>query len=193
MAGTNTTGGMPPPMAAGGTTGQVLTKKSDTSYDTEWTTPAGGGGTVTGVTASAPLASSGGTAPNLTLLQKLINADRAVIARPTGGGDFEVLASAKAAPAEKDPRGARLRRPKFVPGEDVPMRAGSPPVLLLRQSLGGAWVVAGPVLRGVGLGDPARGAIDPLRRAVAHRGLMPRCDALDPEVLDQGGVPGGPA
>lgn len=86
-----------------------------------------------------------GTAPNLTLLQKLINADRAVIAKPTGGGDFEVLASVKAAPAEKDPRGARLRRPKFVPGEDVPMRPGSPSVLLLRQSLGGAWVVAGPM------------------------------------------------
>ena len=79
------------------------------------------------------------------MLQKLINADRAVIAQPTGGGDFEVLASIKAAPAEKDRPGTRLRGPKFVPGEDVPMRAGSPPVLLLRQSLGGAWVVAGPM------------------------------------------------
>lgn len=67
MAGTNTTGGMPPPMAAGGTTGQVLTKKSDTSYDTEWTTPAGGGGTVTDVTASAPLASTGGATPDITI------------------------------------------------------------------------------------------------------------------------------
>lgn len=32
-------------VVAGGTTGQVLTKKSNTNYDTEWTTPSGGGGT----------------------------------------------------------------------------------------------------------------------------------------------------
>ena len=84
-----------------------------------------------------------GTAPNLTLLQKLINADRAVIARPLGGGDFEVLESIKASPKENDRPGTRLRKPKFVPGEDVPTRADAPSVLLLRQSLGGAWVVAG--------------------------------------------------
>jgi hypothetical protein len=84
-----------------------------------------------------------GTAPKLTLLQKLINADRAVIARPVGGGDFEVLASIKASSKESDRPGMRLRTPKFAPGEDVPMRADAPSVLLLRQSLGGAWVVAG--------------------------------------------------
>ena len=33
----------------GGTTGQVLTKASGTDYDTEWTTPEAGGGTVTDV------------------------------------------------------------------------------------------------------------------------------------------------
>lgn len=32
-------------VVAGGTTGQVLTKKSNTNFDTEWTTPSGGGGT----------------------------------------------------------------------------------------------------------------------------------------------------
>ena len=84
-----------------------------------------------------------GTAPRLTLLQTLINADRAVIARPLGGGDFEVLESIKASSKESDRRGMRLRKPKFAPGEDVPMRADAPSVLLLRQSLGGAWVVAG--------------------------------------------------
>lgn len=38
-----------PGVAAGGTAGQVLSKKSDTDYDTEWVTPSGGGslGTVT--------------------------------------------------------------------------------------------------------------------------------------------------
>ena len=84
-----------------------------------------------------------GTAPRLTLLQTMINADRAVIARPLGGGDFEVLESIKASSKESDRRGTRLRKPKFAPGEDVPMRADAPSVLLLRQSLGGAWVVAG--------------------------------------------------
>lgn len=96
---------------------------------------------------AAPLALAcpicSGTAPKLTLLQKLINADRAVIARPLGGGDFEVLASIKASSKENDRPGMRLRTPKFAPGEDVPMRADAPSVLLLRQSLGGAWVVAG--------------------------------------------------
>jgi hypothetical protein len=60
-----------------------------------------------------------------------------------GGGDFEVLESIKASPKENDRPGTRLRKPKFVPGEDVPTRADAPSVLLLRQSLGGAWVVAG--------------------------------------------------
>jgi len=68
MAGTNTTRGAPPPMAAGGTTGQVLTKASDASYDTEWTTVGGGGGgTVTDVTASAPLSSTGGATPDISI------------------------------------------------------------------------------------------------------------------------------
>lgn len=86
-----------------------------------------------------------GTAPRLTLLQTLINADRAVIARPLGSSDFEMLASIKASSKENDRPGMRLRTPKFAPGEDVPMRADAPSVLLLRQSLGGAWVVAGPM------------------------------------------------
>jgi hypothetical protein len=106
---------------------------------------------------TAPLAHAcpicAGTAPSLTLLQELINADRAVIARPIGGGDFEVLAAVKTSTSagdgangrHQDRRGERLRRPKFAPGEDVPMRADAPSVLLLRQSLGGAWVVAGPM------------------------------------------------
>ena len=68
MAGTSTTRGAPPPMAAGGTTGQVLTKASNTSYDTEWTTVGGGGGgTVTDVTASAPLSSTGGATPDISI------------------------------------------------------------------------------------------------------------------------------
>ena len=68
MAGTSTTRGAPPPMAAGGTTGQVLTKASDASYDTEWTTVSGGGGgTVTDVTASAPLSSTGGATPDISI------------------------------------------------------------------------------------------------------------------------------
>ena len=67
MAGTSTTRGAPAPMAAGGTTGQVLTKASNNSYDTEWTTPAGGGGTVTDVTASAPLSSTGGATPDISI------------------------------------------------------------------------------------------------------------------------------
>ena len=68
MAGTNTTRGAPPPMAAGGTTGQVLTKASNASYDTEWTTVGGGGGgTVTDVTASAPLSSTGGATPDISI------------------------------------------------------------------------------------------------------------------------------
>ena len=68
MAGTSTTRGAPPPMAAGGTTGQVLTKASNANYDTEWTTVSGGGGgTVTDVTASAPLSSTGGATPDISI------------------------------------------------------------------------------------------------------------------------------
>lgn len=38
-----------PGVAAGGTAGQVLSKKSNTDYDTEWVTPSGGGGGWNGV------------------------------------------------------------------------------------------------------------------------------------------------
>jgi hypothetical protein len=85
-----------------------------------------------------------GTAPNLTLLQHLINADRAVIAQPLGGRDFELLAIVKAAPGSNDRAGVRLRDLRLAAGEDPPSR-GSAPVLLLRQSLGGTWKVAGPM------------------------------------------------
>ena len=40
---TGATGPAGPGVAAGGTAGQVLTKKSATDYDTEWTTPSAGG------------------------------------------------------------------------------------------------------------------------------------------------------
>ena len=85
-----------------------------------------------------------GTAPQLTLLQHLINADRAVIAQPLGGRDFELFATVKAAPGSNDRPGIRLRDLPLAPGEDRPPK-GSAPVLLLRQSLGGTWKVAGPM------------------------------------------------
>ena len=43
---TGATGPAGPGVAAGGTAGQVLTKKSGTDYDTEWKDPAGGGCTI---------------------------------------------------------------------------------------------------------------------------------------------------
>ncbi|AFY01009.1 beta strand repeat-containing protein [Bdellovibrio bacteriovorus] len=51
--------------AADGTDGQLL--KTDGTGKLSWTTVTTSGGTVTGVTASAPLASSGGTAPVISL------------------------------------------------------------------------------------------------------------------------------
>lgn len=51
--------------AADGTNGQLLTTNG--SGQLSWTTVTTSGGTVTGVTASAPLASSGGTAPVISL------------------------------------------------------------------------------------------------------------------------------
>jgi len=99
------------------------------------------------LTVSSPIAEAcpicSGTAPRLTLLQRLINADVAVIVRPLGAGQFEVLESVKAAPGFVARRGTRLRQLRFAPGEDIPLRAESAGVLLLRQSLGGTWLVAG--------------------------------------------------
>jgi len=46
-----TEGGIP----AGGTTGQALTKINATDYNTQWTTLGGGSGTVTSITATAPI------------------------------------------------------------------------------------------------------------------------------------------
>lgn len=52
-------------VAAGGTTGQVLTKLNNTDYATTWTTISVG--TVTAVTGTAPVVSSGGTTPNISM------------------------------------------------------------------------------------------------------------------------------
>lgn len=63
------------PVPSGGTTGQVLAKKSDTDYDTEWVTGGGGGGGVTSVTGTAPIASSGGTTPAISISQATTSTD----------------------------------------------------------------------------------------------------------------------
>lgn len=61
-----------PPTA--GTSGQVLTTNG--AGILSWQTiSGGGGGTVTGVTAAAPLASSGGATPNITITQAATGAD----------------------------------------------------------------------------------------------------------------------
>jgi hypothetical protein len=50
----------------GGTTGQVLSKIDGTDYNTQWVTGGGGGG-VTSVTGTAPIASSGGATPDISI------------------------------------------------------------------------------------------------------------------------------
>jgi hypothetical protein len=52
-------------VASGGTINQVLAKNSSTNYDTKWITPTSG--TVTGVTGTSPVVSSGGATPNISL------------------------------------------------------------------------------------------------------------------------------
>ena len=109
-----------------------------------------------------------GNLPTLTLLQRLINSDRAVIARSLGGRDFEVIEPIKPLPAlpvvgarvaAADKPGSKLRDLRYIPGEDIP-RASGGSYLLLRQALGGGWMNAGPV--------PA-GAANDLRRLVGAK------------------------
>jgi hypothetical protein len=109
-----------------------------------------------------------GNLPTLTLLQHLINSDRAVIARSLGGRDFEVIEPIKPLPAlpvvgarvaAADKPGSKLRDLRYIPGEDIP-RASGGSYLLLRQALGGGWMNAGPV--------PA-GAANDLRRLVGAK------------------------
>jgi hypothetical protein len=121
---------------------------------------------------AAPLAHAcpicSGNLPTLTLLQHLINSDRAVIARSLGGRDFEVIEPIKPLPAlpavgaraaAADKPGSKLRDLRFIPGEDIP-RASGGSYLLLRQALGGGWMNAGPV--------PA-GAANDVRRLVGAK------------------------
>ena len=51
----------------GGITGQILTKASNTDYDVVWGSGGGGGGTVTGVTGTSPIVSSGGNTPAISI------------------------------------------------------------------------------------------------------------------------------
>ncbi len=62
-AGSSSTG-----IPTGGSTGEVLTKDSNTDYDVSWQ-PVSGGSGVTAVTASLPLSSSGGATPNISITQ----------------------------------------------------------------------------------------------------------------------------
>jgi hypothetical protein len=122
--------------------------------------------------AAAPLVHAcpicSGNLPTLTLLQHLINADRAVIARSLGGRDFEVIEPIKQVPAKPavgvraaaaDKPGSKLRDLRFIPGEDIPRTSGGS-YLLFRQALGGGWMNAGPV--------PA-GAANDVRRLVGAK------------------------
>ena len=113
------------------------------------------------VARACPICSGG--LPTLTLLQHLINADRAVIARAVGGRDFEVLEPIKPSTGQRgavDRPGTVLRDLAFVPGEDLPRSPGGS-YLLLRRSLGGGWVNAGAV--------PASAAADVRRLVGAKR------------------------
>lgn len=56
------------PVPPGGTTGQVLTKKTDADYDVEWENGGAGGG-VTSVSGTDPISSSGGTTPAISISQ----------------------------------------------------------------------------------------------------------------------------
>ena len=64
---------------AGGTTGQVLTKKTNADYDTEWQTPSGGGG---GDTVSVDQVLTSGT----EIGGVTVNGTRTALYAPQGGG-----------------------------------------------------------------------------------------------------------
>ena len=80
-------------MPTGGTTGQVLAKKSNSNYDTEWVNQSGGGGavdSVNGKTGTVVLdASDVGALPDTTTAS-----DLGAYVKPTGGIPKEDLASA---------------------------------------------------------------------------------------------------
>lgn len=80
-------------MPTGGTTGQVLAKKSNSNYDTEWVNQSGGGGavdSVNGKTGTVVLdASDVGALPDNTTAS-----DLGAYVKPTGGIPKEDLASA---------------------------------------------------------------------------------------------------
>jgi hypothetical protein len=63
--GTGATGPAGTGVPIGGTAGQVLAKINATDYNTQWTTPATG--TVTSVTGTAPIVSSGGATPAISV------------------------------------------------------------------------------------------------------------------------------
>jgi hypothetical protein len=54
-------------LPTGGTAGQVLSKTDSTDYNTQWTTPSAGGGGVSSVTGTAPVVSSGGATPAISM------------------------------------------------------------------------------------------------------------------------------
>ena len=68
---TGATGATGAGVATGGTTGQVLAKSSNADYATNWITPSTG--TVTSVVGTAPISSSGGTAPTISIAQATTN------------------------------------------------------------------------------------------------------------------------
>ena len=78
---------------AGGTTGQVLAKKSNTDYDTEWQTPSGGGGG--GDTVSVDQVLTSGT----EIGGVTVNGVRTALYAPQGGGGGSLPTTVNVFPA----------------------------------------------------------------------------------------------
>jgi len=102
VAGTNGTNGQGVPV--GGTTGQVLAKINATDYNTQWTTPATG--TVTSVTGTAPIVSSGGATPAISVTAASTSASGVVQLSDSTSTTSSVLAATPTAAKAAYDRGS---------------------------------------------------------------------------------------
>jgi hypothetical protein len=111
--GSNGTNGQGVPV--GGTTGQVLAKINATDYNTQWTTPAAG--TVTNVTGTAPIVSSGGTTPAISVSAASTSASGVVqLTDSVSTTDSTLAATATAVKSAYDLAGAAVPQTRTITG-----------------------------------------------------------------------------
>lgn len=125
---------------AGGTTGQVLAKASNTNYDTEWVAAGGGSDrrTVTALTSSSGIVTIDYSLGDYFTLEPTENIGGFIVTNPPAGGGSIGLEFTQAATPRTVAFGAEYQFTASSPLDTVPSGAGGQAILIMTTFNGGS-------------------------------------------------------